>query len=200
MTVYDLMAPVYGAWAAVTETRAHRRALAILERSPCSSLLEVAVGTGTECARLAVDPRRKLCVGIDLSASMLKRARRKSGRRALLCQADARGLPFRDGSFDCLLSCYMIDLLPDNDIPIALGEFHRVLRPGGLLVLVVMGRQSWALQRTWMMLFRRIPALVGGCRPVEAAAWLRASGWNLETREHIVQSGFRSEILVARPS
>ena len=94
----------------------------------------------------------------------------------------------------------MIDLLPDNDIPIALGEFHRVLRPGGLLVLVVMGLQAWALQRTWMMLFRRIPALVGGCRPVEAAAWLRASGWNLETREHIVQSGFRSEILVARPS
>lgn len=194
------MAPVYGAWAAVTETRAHHRALAVLESSPCADLLEVAVGTGTECARLALGPRRKLCVGIDLSASMLKRARRTSGQRTLLCQADARALPFCTGSFDCLLSCYMLDLIPDGEIALVLQEFNRVLRDRGRLVLVVMGQQAWALQRAWMALFRHVPALVGGCRPIDAAERLRESGWSLETQEPIIQSGFRSEILVARTS
>ncbi len=202
MTVYDLVAPVYGAWAALTEAKAHRRALAILRECPGEDLLEVAVGTGTEYVRLWADPDRRLCVGVDLSGSMLKRAWQRIGgaasRRALLCQADARALPFRDGSFDCLLSCYLIDLLPDSDIPIAVGEFRRVLRSDGLVVLVVMGQQIPFVQRAWMTLFRLTPALVGGCRPIHAAEWLRESGWSLTAREEITQNGFRSEVLVAR--
>lgn len=175
----------------------------MLRESPGENLLEVAVGTGTEYARLSSDADLRLCVGVDLSASMLKMVRRRvettSGERALLCQADARALPFRHGSFDCLLSCYLIDLLPDSDIPIVLGEFRRVLRNGGLVVLVAMGQQMPVVQRAWMMLFRHTPALVGGCRPVNTADWLRASGWSLEGQEQITQNGFRSEVLVARP-
>jgi len=199
MTIYDFLAPVYGPWAALTEAKAHRLAMALLRRLPCERLLEVAVGTGKEIASLSSDPGRGLCVGVDISAAMLKGARRSIGRtsaaRGLLCQADAHALPFRAGSFDCVLCCYMIDLLPESDIPVVLREFHRVLRSRGRLVLVVMGKQALVVQQAWMMLFRHVPALVGGCRPIQAASWLRNSGWDVESEEQTTQSGFRSKIL-----
>jgi hypothetical protein len=55
MTLYDLLAPIYGAWAVLTEADPHRRALAVLGRFPCADLLEVGIGTGTEWAALSAD-------------------------------------------------------------------------------------------------------------------------------------------------
>lgn len=203
MTFYDLAAPVYGFWAVLTETTAHQRALAVLREHTGRELLEVAVGTGTEYARLSADPASGRCVGVDLSMAMLKRARRRIradyGRRALLCRTDARALPFRSGSFDTILNCYMIDLLPDGDIPVVMREFQRVLRAGGRLVLVTMGQQTPIVQRLWMALFHHFPLLVGGCRPIDAGRWLRGSGWKVERQEQVSQMGFRSELLLARP-
>jgi ubiquinone/menaquinone biosynthesis C-methylase UbiE len=161
--------------------------------------LEVAVGTGTECAKLATSGAFDICAGADLSAHMLKRARRR-GASLLLCRADARALPFRSGSFDDILNSYMIDLLAEDEIPAALSEFKRVLRSGGRLVLVTMGRQRPLLQRIWMMLYRCSPLLVGGCRPVDAAKWLEDTGWQIERCEQVSQMGFRSELLVVRAS
>lgn len=105
----------------MTETEPHSRALALLRGYTRQDLLEVAVGTGTELAGLSADSGRGLCVGLDLSANMLKRARRRIGRalngRALLCRADARALPFRAASFDCLLSCYLMISFPTAIFP-----------------------------------------------------------------------------------
>lgn len=203
MRVYDLLAPVYGAWSAVTESKAHDKALEILEGCGYRDFLEVAVGTGSELARMSAGRNSRTCIGIDLSFGMLKRAKRTIRRPRAgycsLCQADARLLPFRSGSFDCLLNCYMLDLLPEREIPVVLCEFRRVLSPGGLLVLTSMARQSAILERPWMALYRLSPALVGGCRPVAAAAWLENTGWRIESRELIRQNGFRSEVLAARP-
>ncbi len=203
MTFYDFAAPVYGIWAAVLESRAHRLAGDALASHPGLDLLEVAVGTGTASSALPVVAAFRRCVGVDLSMGMLKRARRhfRSVReeRTWLCQADARALPFRAGSFDALLNCYMIDLLPEPEISVALREFRRVLRPEGCLVLLLMAEQKPALQRLWMLLYRHAPLLVGGCRPVDAATWLNRSGWELERQEEISQRGFRSRLIVARP-
>lgn len=202
MTVYDLLAPVYGSWAALTESSVHRRVRLLARQAACEKLLEAGIGTGTEYAGLAGDAGRSLCVGIDLSAAMLKRASRSfnriHGARGEMCRADVRALPFGTGSFDCVLSSFVIDLLPESDIPITLREFHRVLRRGGTLVLAVMGEQPPVLQGIWMLLYRLLPALVGGCRPVHAAERLRVPDWSLEGREMVIQNGFRSEVLVAR--
>jgi demethylmenaquinone methyltransferase/2-methoxy-6-polyprenyl-1,4-benzoquinol methylase len=203
MTVYDLLAPIYGFWAGLTETKAHRLAMAMVRGCPCESLLEVGIGPGTKTARLAADPGRRVCVGVDLSAKMLHRAQasigHKPGARAVLCQADARALPFADSAFNCLLSCYTLDLLAEPDIPTVLGGFRRVLRAEGRLILVAMGQQQPVTQHVWMMLFRYIPVLVGYCRPVDASQRLRAAGWTVEIQEQVTQAGFRSDVLVARP-
>jgi SAM-dependent methyltransferase len=47
--------------------------------------------------------------------------------------ADASKLPFADASFDAVLACHMLYHVPDARV--ALGEFKRVLRPGGILAV-----------------------------------------------------------------
>ena len=48
-------------------------------------------------------------------------------------QADARALPFPDAAFDTALCTFSLCAIPDE--PGAIAEMHRVLRPGGLLLL-----------------------------------------------------------------
>jgi ubiquinone/menaquinone biosynthesis C-methylase UbiE len=49
--------------------------------------------------------------------------------QATLHRADARSLPFRDGCFDAIFSVATFEHI--LDLPLALGEMYRVLRPGG---------------------------------------------------------------------
>jgi ubiquinone/menaquinone biosynthesis C-methylase UbiE len=133
---------------------------------------------------------------------MLRRARGRlqANRRAgLLCRGDACRLPFPAASFDVIFSCYMLDLLPEADIQRALGEFFRVTKPQGRLVVAVMARQARVVDAIWMWGYHHAPALVGGCRPVALAPALAATGWRVELAEEISQSGFRSELILAQP-
>jgi demethylmenaquinone methyltransferase/2-methoxy-6-polyprenyl-1,4-benzoquinol methylase len=199
---YDTVAPLYGVWARLTESRAAQRALEVAALQPGESVLEVGMGTGDFFSRLSLAAKGGRCVGVDISAEMLRRARRRlqADRRAgLLCRGDALQLPFPPASFDVIFSCYMLDLLPETDIPRALGEFLRVTKPQGRLVVTVMARQARGFDAIWMWVHRHAPALVGGCRPVALAPALAATGWRVELAEEISQSGFRSELFLARP-
>jgi len=199
---YDAVAPLYGFWAELTESRAARRALEVARVQAGESVLEVGVGNGECFSRLVTAAKGRRCVGVDLSEGMLCRTRRwlqAEGREGLLCRGDACHLPFPAGAFDAIVSCYMLDLLPEGDIETALREFLRVAKPDGRLVLVVMGRQNRVLNSIWMWAFNHAPALVGGCRPVALAPALAATGWRIEVEEEICQNGFRSELILARP-
>jgi demethylmenaquinone methyltransferase / 2-methoxy-6-polyprenyl-1,4-benzoquinol methylase len=202
--IYTRLAPVYGFWGALTEKRARQRAFEAAELKAGESVLEVATGTGTFLARLAGVAGVRRVVGIDLAGGMIRRTARliksNPAGRAVLAQADARRLPFAEGSIDILFNCYMMDLLPQQDIPQVLGEFRRVLRPSGRWVALVMGCQAPALQSVWMGLYRISPALVGACRPIPLGDFLRRGGWQVVLREIISQYGFRSELFVARPA
>jgi ubiquinone/menaquinone biosynthesis C-methylase UbiE len=78
--------------------------------------------------------------GIEISDGMVAQAGRRLARRGRdrveLQRGDPRQLPFEDESFDLVVNGYMLDLLPRDEIPRALGEFRRVLRPSGRLVRV----------------------------------------------------------------
>jgi ubiquinone/menaquinone biosynthesis C-methylase UbiE len=73
--------------------------------------------------------------GVDLSEAMLERARRKLGgpnHRAYL--GDAETLPDRDGSYDAVVARHLVWTLTDAHA--AFAAWHRVLRPGGRLLVI----------------------------------------------------------------
>ena len=102
-------------------------------------LLDVGCGTGTLVSLLARDPQAELLVGLDYAAAMVQRCAQKFAHleqpatpRAL--RADAEMLPFADGSFDVVACCHSFHHYP-HQAEVVRG-FRRVLRPGGLLVLI----------------------------------------------------------------
>jgi ubiquinone/menaquinone biosynthesis C-methylase UbiE len=97
-------------------------------------VLEVAVGTGRN---LAIYPADVRLTGIDLSPRMLDRARDRAaalGRDVDLRVADAQDLPFADAVFDTVVCTLGLCSIPDERA--AVREMHRVLRPGGRLLLL----------------------------------------------------------------
>lgn len=101
-----------------------------------STILEVGCGTGIYSTHW-VKPSIKF-YGLDISRGMLRRAATKIDSvsdKTLFIEGDAEHLPFRDASFDAVLSVNSIEHL--DDIPIALKEMKRVCREGGKIVLSV---------------------------------------------------------------
>jgi len=80
-------------------------------------------------------------IGIDISHEIVRRAGERlgrGGREADLAVADARSLPFRDGSIDAVFSCSTLDHFRDErDLVTGLRETARVLAPGGELILLL---------------------------------------------------------------
>jgi len=117
------------------------------------SALDVGIGTGEMSLALARRMSNKLDItGIDLSSRMLKEAEKRlkaQGLHPQLRKADVCHLPYHDDSFDMVICGHIIEHLCDPAI--ALQEMHRVLRPGGR-VLICMTRDSWAgmcIQLMW---------------------------------------------------
>jgi ubiquinone/menaquinone biosynthesis C-methylase UbiE len=97
-------------------------------------VLEVAIGTGRNLPYYRDGVR---LTGIDWSAAMLALAARRAaslGRDADLRTGDAQRLDFPDSSFDTVVCTLGLCAIPDDRRAVA--EMARVLRPGGLLVLV----------------------------------------------------------------
>ena len=95
--------------------------------------LEIAVGTGLNLPHYPSDIELS---GIELSAEMLELARRRAatlGRDADLSIGDATALDFPDQSFDSVVCTFALCTIPDDRA--AVGEVHRVLRPGGRFLL-----------------------------------------------------------------
>jgi SAM-dependent methyltransferase len=100
-------------------------------------VLDIGSGPGLlaqEMAR-AVGQEGRVC-GVDVSRAMVA----MSSKRCLdtpwaeFGTGDAMQLPFPDGSFDAAVSTQVYEYVPD--IPAALAELHRVLRPGGRAVIL----------------------------------------------------------------
>jgi SAM-dependent methyltransferase len=90
----------------------------------------------------ALAERAERVTGIDLSeAAVRAAAARHPGLEAL--QADVRRLPFGDAEFDALVSTSTLDHFPAlGDLLAGVRELHRVLEPGGRLVITLDNRAN----------------------------------------------------------
>lgn len=174
-TLYDLLAPIYQRVLVPLHEMALSRAVQrALEGCP-ASVLEVGIGPGRGVVQLSGAGRG--VVGVDVSRRMLALAGAHlaaAQARASLARATVLNLPFRTGHFDAVVSTWLVDVLRDEELPIAVGELTRVLSPGGRLVLGVMELPNRIAREAWMVVYRSLPDLLGRCRPIELDPYLRA--------------------------
>ncbi|MGH9299676.1 MAG: class I SAM-dependent methyltransferase [Acidimicrobiales bacterium] len=101
----------------------------------CRVVLDLGTGEGQLARRLQRGgPRPALVVGLDPSARQLFGATEQGGGPSYL-RAVGEQMPFRDGSFDGVACCLVIEHTEDADTVLA--EVARVLAPGGRFLLLV---------------------------------------------------------------
>ncbi|GAA1395454.1 class I SAM-dependent methyltransferase [Luteococcus peritonei] len=105
-----------------------------LARAVSSSAVTVLdIGCGSGALERELRREGRTVVGIDISTAEVERAR-QSGEGPLAL-ADGRALPFRDESFDCVVTALGLAVIQPTAT--LLDEIARVLRPGGVLVGLV---------------------------------------------------------------
>jgi len=135
---YDRLAEAFAARVYTRAYNAHYERPATLSLLPPvrgQRVLDAGCGPGAYCDWLAAQGAS--VVGLDSSPKMVTLARRRLGARAEILQADL-GQPLsmlETGSFDGVLSALVLDYV--RDWALVLGEFRRLLRPGGWLVFSV---------------------------------------------------------------
>lgn len=125
---------------------------------PGMHVLDVACGTGlvaAEAAKILGSAKTITC--LDPSSGMLTEARKKLD--ATFVQGRAEALPFRDGSFDFLTMGYALRHVMELEATFA--EYHRVLRPGGRVLILEVTKPRSALGNFFFRLYfgRIYPAL-----------------------------------------
>jgi len=133
--VYENLASWYDYFFGPTLHAGRLQAIQRMGIRPGERVLEVGVGTGINAS---LYPRDCIVTGIDLSDSMLEKARERVWRKGLtnvrLLEMDAADLRFRDASFDIVYAPYLISVVPD---PVAVvREMCRVCRPGGRVIVL----------------------------------------------------------------
>lgn len=122
------------------------RVLELGQVSTGDAVLDVGCGTGTLAilAKERVGPSGK-AHGIDASAEMIARARRKAGRATAdvsFQEAIVEDMPFAAPTFDVVLSTLMFHHLPRSVRERCAREMRRVARAGGRVVVVDFGPRS----------------------------------------------------------
>ncbi|MGN6558218.1 MAG: class I SAM-dependent methyltransferase [Solirubrobacterales bacterium] len=114
------------------------RLRSVLRPEPGERLLELGVGTGYYSYELAewIAPDGTLEL-FDLQQEFLDHTMRTAAARGLTnlvpTQGDATDLPYEDNSIDAVILTAVLGEIPDRQA--ALREIHRVLKPGGRLVV-----------------------------------------------------------------
>jgi ubiquinone/menaquinone biosynthesis C-methylase UbiE len=119
--------------------------LNFLKPAPGEMILDAGCGTGVFTRDIISSGSQ--VIGLDISFPMLRRARERSGGvRFLPIWGDISTLPFREESFDKVVSITALEFI--DDAKSAVAELFRVARRGGLVVVATLSSRSpWAARR-----------------------------------------------------
>ena len=159
---------------------------AMLGCEPGSQVFDAGCGTGQWGVALALAGYRVR--GIDVSAGMVAAARdRASGHElgedvASFQVGDLDAMDYLDASFDAIMCRLVLDFVPSPGQVLA--EFRRLLRPGGRLVLWVLGAASPVKRDDWRRFLPGAPgpSVRNQILPWEAEALLGELGWEVLTQ------------------
>jgi len=188
----------YDFWGKLTEQKAIEEAIHISGIRNNIKMLDIGVGTGQLFERVLNLNTMGFNAGIDLSPAMLFKAKEKLSSVYYnfgLNAGNVYRLPFKDESFDYVLSSYVLDLLPEKDFDLILGEFKRVMKKGaeGLVLTMTMGSRWY--NKIWYLLARYFPSLLTNCRPIDLSSYIESSGFKIIERKFVSQNTFPSDII-----
>lgn len=189
------------------EDPAIRKLLAHGRFESAKSVFELGCGTGRFVHELLSDhlPVTSTYRGCDLSPEMVRLTEEKIsgfGERVQIHLTDGSlSFDVPDASIDRFVANYVLDLLPHEDIEIAVREAYRMLEPGGYLCLVSLSYSPRPLSRlitaAWKGVHRLRPGLVGGCRPLHLEEFVSPRYWETLHHKVVVALGMPSEVLIA---
>lgn len=155
----------------------------LLGCGPGSTIFDAGCGTGQWGVGLAL--AGYWVRGIDISPGMVAVAQDRAAKHGLGTEAatfqvgdlDSTGFP--DASFDGIVCRLVLDFVPSPGLVLA--EFGRILRPGGRLVLWVLGAASPVKREDWRRFLPGAPgpSVRNQLLPWEAEALLDALGWEI---------------------
>jgi len=174
-SAYDRLAPIYdNRWPrylslSIDLARSH------LFANPGETLVDVGCGTGQLLELVVTKEPDVHAYGVEPSEGMLAVARRRVSDRTHLIRGEASRIPLDAASADWLVSTSALHLFEDPAK--ALGEFHRVLRPGGQLVLVDWAHDFVMMRVMTAWLQRREAGRIRVYRAIELEHLLVKSGF-----------------------
>lgn len=136
--LYDL--PVLQQW---VYQPAQDEVIAELRAHGARIVADIACGTGILADRIQRELRPAAVYGVDMSDGMLREAQARSTEVTWL-KGPAEELPFDDAALDAVVTTSAFHFF---DQPAALREFHRVLRPGGLVAVATISPPAPAVLR-----------------------------------------------------
>jgi demethylmenaquinone methyltransferase/2-methoxy-6-polyprenyl-1,4-benzoquinol methylase len=141
-----------------------RKAAELAAPTSVAHALDAATGTGKLALELC--DRATMVTAFDFTRSMLDKAQRNLKRRrhclssVNLLVGDAMNMPFQSNTFDCATVGFGIRNVDDPEY--CLGEFFRVLKPGGRCVILEISRPPSGIQRAvYEIFFKQLIPLLG---------------------------------------
>jgi len=142
-----------------------RQAVSKLQTPPRSRILDVATGTADVALEIYRQHRPEAILGVDIADQMLDIGRRKIQKKnwqgvIQLEQGDSENLRFADNTFDGATVAFGVRNF--QDLRKGLGEIHRVLKPGGELVVLEFSKpRIFPFKQVYHFYFRNILPLIG---------------------------------------
>ncbi|MDE1856332.1 MAG: class I SAM-dependent methyltransferase [Candidatus Micrarchaeota archaeon] len=173
-----------------------RQAVELANGMERAKVLDVATGTGNIAVMMAKRNRNYSVVGIDTNDDMLTIARAKSRglKNVKYLHGDVESLKLKANSFDVVVSAFSLGVF--EDLPRAIGEMHRVLKPGGKLILLDINKGRNKLFMSLLgayQMFSLTPTFTGDIRR-EVEAYIHNKRIKIDERmlkEVLEERGFR---------
>ena len=164
------------------------------------AILDVGCGTGIVASKLSRRGAHRITIGLDASHDMLTIAAKRIKRTTSLAhivRGEGEALPFRDNSFECVVSLLVLHHLPADVKDAALAEMMRVLRPSGRLYVADFGVPANLIGRLLAAALRRhahaAQQFTAGVTPLLARAGF------VDVQNMATQAGVVHHLLAAKP-
>ena len=171
---YDVIADRFAEWqAAIDDSVRLERVHALLELLPeRPDVLELGSGAGVESSRILA--ARGRLTGIDISAEQVRRARARIPAARFL-HADVSTVELPRASFDAVVSFYVLNNLPRDELGRLFGRVAGWLRPGGLFLASLPQSDNPGWRGEWL----GAEMFFAGYEPEQTRRLVRAAGLEL---------------------